>query len=363
MNARISRRLLIASIGAVMLCSSMPPAALAQHLVSARAGLVNHAGPEVQLQMPGESSWIDVATHQQLEDGVQIRTGRNSRAELLLNPGSFLRMDRDTVVRAAQTDLSRMVFELRSGSAIVEAGGLEKIFTILVATPETLVRITKDGLYRVDLKPGVTELSIHKGSAMLQPIGASEKKVGDGKMARVTAGEVELSKLANIGRDEFDYWSQDRAETLIAANRSLMRRSGFAYGLSSNGWYYDPLFAFYTFVPFGSPYYSPYFNNYGYWCGGYFGGYVGGGWAGPSVPQVSGKPNGEPYRISLKDPGQPIRVATSSWLDMGGGRYSSQPVYSAASRGGSAGGGAMTIPSSAPVFTGTAMAPAGKGRP
>src|SRR5262249_3683341 len=91
-------------------------------------------------------------------------------------------------------------------------------------------------------------------------------KVKSGKVATLTgSAEPGQSDIANLDKDtvdQFDAWSFNRAQALTAANVKTLSQSGAL----TSGWYYDPFFNFYTFVPshawFSSPYGFGFFNNY-----------------------------------------------------------------------------------------------------
>ncbi len=342
----------------------------AQYVVSARGGLVNYTGTDVQLLKAGETDWVQLEKHQQLADGDQVRTGDHSRAEILLNPGSYLRLNNATVVEFLHTDFPVIAFKLNSGSAIVEAGELSGAFRIMAHTPQSTVRIEKDGLYRIDSRAELTELAVHKGEAVVQGQGIAEKKIGKDRYAKLLPNKTEFAKLENVGKDEFDYWSQDRAETLIASNRALVRRSGFYNGWCHNQWAFDSLFGNFTFLPCGRFYYSPYFSGYAYWCPLYGSPYWQHGYSGYWGPGFSGGGGSAPprerlgkaiYALSPKDPGSPIHVGEPASFSFGGDRFSHTPIHSAA---GGSGGYSMGSASShsAPTATGHAVAPIGRGK-
>ena len=100
--------------------------------------------------------------------------------------------------------------------------------------------------------------------------------------------KTDIAKLDKDAVDSFDKWSFARAQTLTAANVSALSQSRTTMAFTS-GWYYDPFFNCYTFMPSRSRYYSPYgfgfFNNYGatYYYNPY-------GYGGYSGPQMSSAP-------------------------------------------------------------------------
>src|SRR5262249_516484 len=91
-------------------------------------------------------------------------------------------------------------------------------------------------------------------------------KIKSGKVVTLTGaaqpGPSDIAKLNKDAIDNFDAWSFNRAQALTVANVNALSRSGAL----TSGWYYDPFFNFYTYVPsrswFSSPYGFGFFNNY-----------------------------------------------------------------------------------------------------
>jgi hypothetical protein len=292
----------MAAASVVIIAGGRTPAS-AQYVVSARAGLVNYTSGSVTYNSSTDPSWREIPTHLQLDEGDRIRTGERGKAEILLNPGSYLRLANSAELIVHQTSLVRMGFELLSGSAVLEVGNLGDESEIRINTPYSVVKIEDEGLYRLDVASGAMTLAVRQGKAFfLQPDG-SFKKVKKGKRVLIPAdGRPEIASLDKNFMDDFDLWSADRAEMLLAANQSYIRR----YGLSGpsvlwNAWVFDPFFGCYTFLPwgyyFGSPYgygfYYPYYGR-GYYSGGYWSGGHRGGGGQTSTRQLPG--GGSPHR-------------------------------------------------------------------
>jgi hypothetical protein len=285
MKHRISFFLLLS-----LLALALSGSATAQHLISSKAGFVNRADGTVYVlrhdSEDGQPGRASLGT--QLRDGDRLSTDANSRAEILLNPGSYLRLDEKSEVRALSTSLSETRFELLKGSMIVEVGQMEKKTAIELVTPNGTLSIAKDALIRVDAKTAATWVAVRQGEIYLgaRAVALADEgkaKIKRGKLVRLTGGNAQpdIAKLdRDAAADSFDAWSFSRAQTLVAANLSSLRRNS----LLSGGWYYDAFFGCYTFVPYRGYLMSPYgfgffrnwadcywYNPYGY--GGYYGGY------------------------------------------------------------------------------------------
>src|SRR5205823_12138377 len=77
----------------------------------------------------------------------------------------------------------------------------------------------------------------------------------------------EIAKADTFIPDEFDNWSFQRAEMLVAANHSLLSQNRYV-SLLSYGWMYDPFYNCYTFIPGSRRFFSAYgfgfFNGFSY---------------------------------------------------------------------------------------------------
>jgi len=238
---------------------------MAQYIVSARAGLVNYTQGEVWLQASSDTLSRRLAPHQQLDDGDAVLT-RNGRVEILLNPGSVLRLDRHTEIVFHQTDLPLVEFGITAGTALLEAAGLNREIILRGQTPHAAFRVKKSGLYRIDVRADATRLLVRSGEMEVFVEGQA-RKLKKGQQAMVTSAQVEIVKLPKREPlDEFELWAKDRAEVLVAANRSLTRRRSFGYGLMASAWVFDPLLGIFTFVPFGFDFTSPWGRRLIYRC-------------------------------------------------------------------------------------------------
>src|SRR5438034_5117926 len=110
---------------------------LMQYMVSAKAGLVNYVDGQV-----------NVRVHEQITAGAPIETGLQSHVELLLNPGSFLRIGEDSQVVLDSVELSNIAVRIVKGAALIEASDIDKQIPIRVTTGNLQVLIVSPGTYR-----------------------------------------------------------------------------------------------------------------------------------------------------------------------------------------------------------------------
>ncbi|HKO97758.1 MAG TPA: FecR family protein [Pyrinomonadaceae bacterium] len=263
-------------------------------VISARAGGVNAVTGGTSIRARGGSEWQQLSIKEDLESGDVVKTGSDGRVEILLNPGSYLRVGENSEFELADSSLDNLEVRLTRGTAIVEATGADDTpMLINISTPHARIAIVRRGLYRLNVVPGDnTEVIVRKGRAMHEP---SHTKIKGGNKVVFSAETFTVAKLTDADKKKFDMldtWSKERAETVAQANRRVRYRDvdlimnsfhdrwGNSFtGRSGGFWFYNPRFSCYTFLPFyqgwGSPYgstytnyyYYPYYGN-GYCCGG-----------------------------------------------------------------------------------------------
>ncbi|MEK7834216.1 MAG: FecR family protein [Acidobacteriota bacterium] len=279
-------------VAAFALLSLASIAVNAQHLISSKAGFVNRSEGKVFIlradSEDGAKGRVSLGT--QMRDGDRIITEADSYAEVLLSPGSYLRVNEGSEIRAISTSLLQTRFEIVKGSAIAEvATAFEQVTAISknapleIVTPHGAVSIAKDGLYRFDSIETNTLVQVRQGELFIgdrnQFLAGKATKIGRGKAVKLIGGPVNNSDIAKVNKDfsdKFDAWSFNRANTLMAANVSALRRSR-TMSTMSYGWLYDSFYNCYTFIPRRGLWYSPYgfgfFSSYAdclyYWPYGY----------------------------------------------------------------------------------------------
>src|SRR6185295_8070413 len=85
----------------------------------------------------------------ELQNGDIVKTGASGRAEILLNPGCYLRLGNETEFVFLFDNFTTDKLKLLRGSAVLEASAVEG--SIFVETPRTTFEITRDGLYRFNI--------------------------------------------------------------------------------------------------------------------------------------------------------------------------------------------------------------------
>jgi hypothetical protein len=224
--------------------------ALAQDVISARAGFVNYKHGRILL--PKGTDGKDV---RQLEAGQIAGTGIG-RLELLLVPGSFLRLDNESEIRLVSSRLTDVQVELLSGTATLEVNEIPRQAALAILWHDQTIPAEHSGVFRFE--PGNDSMRIYVESGKLK---LANQTVKAGNYVDLVAGGT-LTAALRFNRkniDEFDRWNQARGYQLArssysAANSFLGRSSAFP---ASSLWYWDPFGLGYTYLPYRSSVMSP----------------------------------------------------------------------------------------------------------
>ncbi len=274
------------------LCAS----AFGQNANPAGPGTVNYV--EGQVSLAGQALNSHSVGSTELQQGQVLSTG-NGKAELLLSPGVFLRLDDNSAVQMVSPNLTNTVVALDHGRADVEVDQLYKQNHILIDQKDGQSLLLKGGLYEFDANGN--SMRVFDGKAAVYEGAANgENEAGNGsqntlpseKPVDVKGGHElaltgELTKPASFDKkqsqDDLYNWSSLRSQYLGEANVNLASEYAGPGGFNP-GWYWDTGLYGYTWLPgegaflnpFGFGFYSPYylygggpFLGRGYGYGGY----------------------------------------------------------------------------------------------
>ena len=343
----------IRGIGLVAVLTVLVSAGQAQNRekfgISAKAGGVNSVSGRVMVRRAGQASEQTLTTEDDLSSGDVVCTGVWARAEILLNPGSYLRLGENSEFELVDSSLDNLRIRLVKGSAILEAIGDENTeLRINIVTGQQPLLIVRRGIYRINARAGSTELLVQKGRVQVgnSPI----EIVKGGKKIVVGGGSPLVAKIGKYNKDEFDEWSKERGETLARANMRLSARTmsgylslntwgAFASPLGRLGlWTYNTSFRCYTFLPF----YYGFSSVYGFYG---------------SFYDLPGIPGNWCCREHINH--QPAYANNPRWPGGSSGGSSGGSGGSGGSSGGSGSGGGLPTagPSSPPSSTGSQAGP------
>lgn len=233
-------------------------------LISARAGGVNYVEGDVGIvRANGRSGRL--IKGDSVEIGDRVSTGTTGKAEILLNPGSYIRIAGDTAFEFVTTSLDDLRLKVDRGSAILEIYA-SRDFKVNVETPAGPVIFENTGVYRLDVQSDAkVRLEVWKGKVEL-----GKTAVKSGKAVLLGGSEVAIAKFDRDEQDAFETWSRNRARDLARSVADVQKKAfrpvlinSYLDGewnlASSLGlWIYNPRFASFCFFPFGWGWYSPY---------------------------------------------------------------------------------------------------------
>jgi len=246
------------------------PAAAAS---SAIPGTLNYV--EGQVAVAGQTVTSHSVGSVQVEPNQVLET-RQGRAELLLTPGVFLRVGDNSAVRLISPGLADTRVEVLRGQAIVEVAELFPDNNLRVMMNGASTRLEKQGLYAFNANTQMVQ--VFDGQADVQQGDRRKDLKGSHEMALNGAWKVTHFDTKTLAaQDPLYAWSNLRAEYEAQASMQSAQNvfvGGGAYW-AGPGWYWNPYWAMYGFIPgdgiwyspFGWPFYSPWAYGYGFGYG------------------------------------------------------------------------------------------------
>ena len=215
----------------------------------------------------------------------QVLTTQKGKAEILLTPGVFLRLDDDSAVKMITPDLTHTEVALERGRAAVEVDEIHPENRLDIVDAGVTTQLINNGYYEFNAEQPA--LRVFDGKAAVE--------VGDGKY-RVVKSHHELALATAPGAkpldkekpvnfnvkasvDDLYNWNSLRSQYLAEANNQIAGQYVGGPGFSP-GWYWDPYMYDYTFIGM-DPFWSPFgWGFYPFGWGGWYGGLGWGGWGG-----------------------------------------------------------------------------------
>jgi len=231
-------------------------------------------------------------------NGQAVRGGRNStvqpsqilqtqdgKAEMLLTPGVFLRLNNHSQARLVSASIMDTRIELLQGEAMLEAAQIEPANHLSITDAGYSTQIDKRGIY--EFNADQPKIAVYDGEATVSATGHSVNVKRGHQVALVVQNEKLKTQGFDVNNQDSLYsWSRLRSQYMAEANMSsaqtiLVSNSNSFYG---TGWYWNPYYSSWAFVPGGGYFYSPFgfgFYSPAYWGvygpairGGYWGGYA-----------------------------------------------------------------------------------------
>lgn len=258
------RRSMFASLGGLVLAVFAVPA---QGSIPAHPGTLNY--------IEGTASIGSQALNSQSVGSVELSAGqtistKNGKAEILLTPGIFFRLGDDSSATMVSPGLTNTLLTLEKGRAMVEVDEIRPENNVRVNEHGVSTRLLKTGLYDFDADRGA--IRVFDGQASVETPGHPVKLKGGHELDLNATGNLKAQKFdKKASQDDFYRWSSLRSAYVAEANVDSARLYVAGPGVYGPewfgaGWYWDPYFGAYTFIPADGIFYSPFgFGYYSPW--------------------------------------------------------------------------------------------------
>jgi hypothetical protein len=218
---------------------------MTQIMVSTKAGVVNYVQGDANVSMT-----------QAVGASSPIRTGSGSFAEILLNPGSYVRLDENSEVQLDSLDMPRLEVRVVSGNALIEAAGFDKRTPLKLTAGNVEVQIVSDGIYLAS----VGGILVLDGKVL-----ASDNKSYGKNWQLTKVDTVRATKIASRQPTSLEQWSIRRSEEAAHANfdiaGKLRQEPNVKMSSLFDVWIWSSGYGGYTYLP-GYGFRSPYGYQY-----------------------------------------------------------------------------------------------------
>jgi len=245
----------------------------AQYIISAKAGTVHFITGGVFID--GKPvDWTPVR-FPQLDPGQVLTTG-NGRAEILLGPGTFLRLAPHGALRMLDISLENAQVEIQQGSALVEVVEIPKGSEVHVVLGPARTGFRGIGLHSFDAASH--QIRVFGGNA---EVVAGDQRAEAGRGAAVHLGQtISVSKFNPRRKDDLLVWSANRSLELFIDNMEARSHPSnwevrLASGVGNKGgppsdqrpFISDRDLAYYSNRDFGATFYSrPFASDPALWA-------------------------------------------------------------------------------------------------
>jgi hypothetical protein len=243
-------------------------------------GTVNYV--EGQATLNGEPLGTNAAGYTVVQPNEPIDT-QAGYVEVLLTPGAFLRIGHNSEVVLQSVGLANVQLQVVHGSAMIEVADLVKDTVMQVNMNGAGTQIEKAGLYEFDANQQLVRVLDGKAKVLE---GTRNKTLDKGDQLLLTDGKMKSHGFDKqvAQADPLYVWSKARSEAEAQENVRVASNVAVYGGWYGPGWYWDPLWADYAFLPGAGFLYSPFgwgFYSPGFvWAAPYYGGFYGRGFYG-----------------------------------------------------------------------------------
>ena len=211
----------------------------------------------------GDVDWNEVTLNLPLVSGDRIMGHLDSRIEVELGDGNFVRISGETDVLFPELSQKKTILKLYEGDLILRVTDTSRV---QVELDRASVKIRKKGLYRIQVDPdGSIRLVVHKGRAEVSSRHGKER-VESGQQLLLDARHIGIQALVR-DLDDFELWSGQR-DAVMVSSRSTGYLGGVHFpgveSLDGHGyWAHAGTFG-HVWVPDASAGWAPF--RFGRWC-------------------------------------------------------------------------------------------------
>jgi len=215
------RKACAAKLGLLLFCAGGVLEISAQKVVSARAGLISFV--QGAAFVDGTRVILRSTRFPQMNNGEALSTSRG-RAELLLAPGSVLRLAENSQLRLDETLLSDTRVTIQRGDALIEIVQLPEGNRIQVALADTTTDLTRPGLYRFGT--ALHTLRVYGGEAQVHS-GLKKAPIRRGLTVDLDTRlnpSLTVTKFDRKQTDSLHAWAARRSFELFMSDPQARRR-------------------------------------------------------------------------------------------------------------------------------------------
>ncbi len=230
----------------------------------ARPGTLNYV--EGQASIDGRQVSTQSVGKAELETGQYLATA-DGKVEVLLTPGVFLRLDKNSTVKMITPDLTHTEVALERGRAEVEADQLYPQNRILINQKGGQTQILKNGLYEFNADNNTVrtfdgKAAVYPGDNLQSNVKPIDVKGGH-QLALTGEAVKPVGFDKDRSQDDLYRWSSLRSQYLGEASVDLAAQyagygPAYGYGGFAPGWAWDPYLYSYDWIPGGGPFFSPF---------------------------------------------------------------------------------------------------------
>jgi ferric-dicitrate binding protein FerR (iron transport regulator) len=200
---------------------------MAQKVISAKAGLVYFVLGRVSIAGSGQLPHGDV--NRQLNEG-EILSSEAGRAEVLLNPGTVLRIGNMTRIRIDNGELTNTRVSIEAGSAVVTVNQLPKLDRVEIHIGGKVVVMDGVGVYRFDADrrdTAAARLRVFSGQVLVYREEGKSRENGAWKTVAkrgqaVRLQDLQVGKFDRKDADALEQWAEERGTPPVIQMRPMV---------------------------------------------------------------------------------------------------------------------------------------------